>query len=427
MSGTSPKVPLFRPEAVKSRIGEPFGAVVIPDSRLLEVLSIAAVVLVASMGALVTFGHHTRHVTAHGWLEPLPAAAQVLSRREGVVSLLIATEGQHVSKGDNLLVISSARASSRDHDVDGEVIRHLQRERESLATQLEVEQQLAQARTERLQEQIAAGEAEAARLEDVILVSRQRVDLAHLEWKRSSGLVERGLLPRSVGDKAHDLLLAAKLALKSAEMQLADSFSKQRDRKTTLRELPLELLRRQSELREQISQAERRISEADIQRDALVNAPISGYVTGVSVAVGDSVALGSALLSIVPDDAVLQAKLLVPSRAAGFVEIGRPVSLRFDAFPSEKFGRYPGQIEEMSRTPTTQHEGAGRAGSTEPVYLVTVELDRQVVEAYGKEWPLRPGFTLSAEIPGDRRRIAEWILEPLIAAKPAAGSAGAGS
>jgi membrane fusion protein len=55
----------------------------------------------------------------------------------------------------------------------------------------------------------------------------------------------------------------------------------------------------------------------------------------------------------------------------------------------------------------------GEAQNAEPYYRVLVALDEQSIIAYGKQEPLRPGMRLDADILGERRKLYEWVLEPL--------------
>ena len=57
---------------------------------------------------------------------------------------------------------------------------------------------------------------------------------------------------------------------------------------------------------------------------------------------------------------------------------------------------------------------AGIAASTEPLYRITVQLDRQDVPAYGAPQSLAPGMQLDADVLLDRRRLIEWIFEPVL-------------
>jgi membrane fusion protein len=47
------------------------------------------------------------------------------------------------------------------------------------------------------------------------------------------------------------------------------------------------------------------------------------------------------------------------------------------------------------------------------VYRVTVALEAQAVKAYGAELPLQAGMFLEADSWLERRRIIEWIFDPL--------------
>src|SRR2546426_11673115 len=68
----------------------------------------------------------------------------------------------------------------------------------------------------------------------------------------------------------------------------------------------------------------------------------SGTVTTVLAEVGQTVTPAQPIVSILPRGAALEASLYVPSRAVGFVEVGQQVLMRYQAYPYQKFGQYPG-------------------------------------------------------------------------------------
>ncbi|MBY0237030.1 MAG: secretion protein HlyD, partial [Burkholderiaceae bacterium] len=51
---------------------------------------------------------------------------------------------------------------------------------------------------------------------------------------------------------------------------------------------------------------------------------------------------------------------------------------------------------------------------SEPLYRITVKLDRQTVSAYGQAQPLAAGMQLDADVMLERRRLIEWIFEPIL-------------
>ncbi|MCY1558531.1 hypothetical protein D9M68_954740 [compost metagenome] len=64
----------------------------------------------------------------------------------------------------------------------------------------------------------------------------------------------------------------------------------------------------------------------------------------------------------------------------------------------------------------------GSARQGEPFYRVTVALAAQAVTAYGKPEPLKPGMLLEADILGEKRRLIEWVFEPLYSLKGMTGN-----
>lgn len=110
----------------------------------------------------------------------------------------------------------------------------------------------------------------------------------------------------------------------------------------------------------------------------------------------------------------MQAELLIPTRAAGFVRVGQDVRFQYDAFPYQNFGTYTGRIVELSHTVLTKSDTAGPIAPEEPVYKAIARLDRPDVDANGQTAPLQSGMLLKAEIILDRRSLAEWIIDPLL-------------
>jgi membrane fusion protein len=130
---------------------------------------------------------------------------------------------------------------------------------------------------------------------------------------------------------------------------------------------------------------------------------------------GQAVQAGQPLMSVLPGDGTLEAELLVPSRAIGFIEPGDEVLLRYQAYPYQKFGHHQGRVARISRsTVMTGSQGpTASAGPAEPYYRVSVALARQAITAYGRPEPLKPGMALDADVLGERRTLIEWVLEPL--------------
>jgi membrane fusion protein len=163
----------------------------------------------------------------------------------------------------------------------------------------------------------------------------------------------------------------------------------------------------------------RELGEVEARRSLVIPAPQAGTVTALHAHTGTAVGPAAPLLSIVPRGAVLEAHLYAPSRAVGFVHAGQPVLLRYRAYPYQKFGHARGVIASVSRTAIEPSElpamfaGSPAGSAAEALYRVTVALERQHVMAYGKPVPLQPGMQLDADMLLERRRLFEWVLDPV--------------
>jgi membrane fusion protein len=163
----------------------------------------------------------------------------------------------------------------------------------------------------------------------------------------------------------------------------------------------------------EISTKEQELTEYESRRNIVITAPSDGTVTTILASGGQNANAGNPLLSILPDGAVLEAQLLVPSRAIGFIALDQTVALRYQPFPYQRFGSYRGRIKEISRTLITPKDADLPVNLEESVYRVTVALDAQRVKAYGEDLPLQAGTLLDADIWLDHRRIIEWVFDPL--------------
>jgi len=163
----------------------------------------------------------------------------------------------------------------------------------------------------------------------------------------------------------------------------------------------------------QISALEQELTEYESRRQVVISAPSDGVVTTILGVQGQNITTTTPLLSLVPAEAVLEAYLLVPSRAMGFIAPRQTVAVRYQAFPYQRFGSAKGHITEIAKTLITPNDVALPVPLQEPVYRVIVALEAQTVKAYGAEMPLQAGMVLDADIWVDQRRIIEWVFDPL--------------
>ncbi len=174
---------------------------------------------------------------------------------------------------------------------------------------------------------------------------------------------------------------------------------------------------RQSEIRRQLQDISQQEVELSGQESFTLTSPVSGTVAAVIIQQGQSARAAEPVMTLVPDDAHLQIELYATSQNAGFIRPGQRVSLRFSAFPYQKFGVQYGVIREISRTTLSSSELLSISPVTwkenEGHYRVIVSPEHAYIMAYGQSEPLRPGMTLEADVNLDTRYLWEWLTEPI--------------
>lgn len=182
-----------------------------------------------------------------------------------------------------------------------------------------------------------------------------------------------------------------------------------------LAQLPATSVSKQNDTDRQLADVAQSISQNAAQRAIVLQAPADGTVADVLVHPGQAVTAQQSILTLLPKSSELLAELWVPPQAIGFIHNGESVMIRYQAYPYQKFGQHLGHVSEVSRSALSPTEINRISGQDfkESRYRVTVALDSQQVLTYGKAESLKPGMTLDADVLLDRRRLIEWVFEPL--------------
>lgn len=371
--------------------------------------AIAAVLI-----AFLTFASVTRTADVTGVLLPAHGLIRVLCMQAGVVLERRVREGQRVRTGDVMFVLSGERASERDIDVERAVATLLQARRDSFARDQEHVREQTRQRAEATERQANGLQAELQRLAEQRTLQQHRISLADAALRRFTDLATGGYVaPAQVQDK-HAELLEQQQRLAELDRARAATERELEAARATLRELPLLAARELQAGQRNIATLQQEVTENDARRRVLVLAPQDGTVTAITAEPGQPAALHQALASLLPLGAELEAELYAPSRAAGFIEPGMPVRLRYQAYPFQKFGQASGRVREVSATAMRADDlSMAKLPTPEPVYRVRVALERQTIAAYGEPRPLASGASVDATVVLERRRLHEWALEPL--------------
>lgn len=410
--------PLFRKQAVERAGIRQYGSVSLAQPVSFRVLTWLFVAIAVSIVAFFYSFSTTRKAQCQGVLLPSAGVIRIVPIQTGTVKFRRVKEGQHISAGDVLFVLSSDRSAAAG-DAQKTISALLKTRRDSYRDELKQLEMQAYQRADALRKKMTDITSDLDRLNEQIALQKQRVVLSEQSWQRYSDLqASHYISSAQAQDKQAELL--------DQRQRLSDFFrtktATQRDfdaANAELRDLNIQSKRDAAALQRNISTVAQDLTDSEARREILIRSPQSGVVTAITAEEGQTVSSGQAIASVLPLDAALEAEIYAPSRSIGFVKPGMQVLLRYQAYPYQKFGQHTAIITEVANTSLRPDEMA-LPGATlpsgsvaEPLYRIRLKLNKQTIKAYGQEMPLRSGMLVDASVLLERRHLYEWVLEPI--------------
>jgi membrane fusion protein len=405
--------PLFRAEALDAQRQQWLGGVRLVRPLALSWVTTGVLCTVVAVGAFLSLAQYTRKATVSGVLAPDLGLIRLVPSAAGTVVERRVAEGQAVRAGDVLFVLAVDRPLLAG-EAQAQVRRSLDERRHSLSEAARAQQVLAETRLSALDRRLQALESELVQVDTEAGLQGQRLALAEQSLSRLQALQADQFISASQTQTKAEEVLGLRAAAQGLARQKAALLRHRAELEGERRALPLVTNDAVSGLERDLAQANRDAAEQDAEQRLVVRAPQAGTMSTLLAEPGQSVSPTSALATLVPQGAVLQAQLYAPSSAVGFVQPGQVVRLRFEAFPYQKYGPQPGHVTQVSRTPLAANELAALALSAagagaEPMFRITVALDPSEAAL-----PLAAGMRLQADVLLERRRLVEWLFEPLL-------------
>lgn len=408
---------LFRREVLDTRQREWLGTVQLTRPVPLWVATGFVLAVTVTVFSFLWIGEYTRKARVTGYLVPDRGVIRLVAPQAATVLESHVSEGKPVRQGDVLFVLSVGQ-SSPSGDTQSAVEASLATRQQSLHGSATQQSELEAARLAALDRRIDAMRRELAPMAAEEALQRQRQQLAEEALAQYKAFRADNYVSEAQVRTKSEELFGVKAQVIALERQRAVHLREIAGLQAERRELPMRARAVQGEIDRDIALVAQQSAENAARQRIVVRAPQDGTISAVVVEAGQSVASAGAMASLIPADTRLQAQLFAPSSAIGFVRPDQTVMLRYQAFPYQKFGHQSGHVMQVSRAPLQPAELAGMsipgAASGEPLYRITVSLDKQDVAAYGKAQALAPGMQLDADVVLDRRRLIEWIFEPVL-------------
>jgi membrane fusion protein len=420
---------LFRPESLRARElawqGRPALAVGLPAAFA----SFASIALAAAIAALITFGSYARRVDMEGTILPSVGLMVISSPSAGWIAALAVQEGEAVEKGA-LLYTLDLDTTTKDGRTQQQIINAQTAEREMLAQEVDRKTWMGEETRNQLRQKIGNLEVQIDQLSGQITMHQGFFKTINKEYNLFLALVEHRQASLNEMNSRQQAWMQSQSKLQDLESSKLRLIGELNNAQYQLATIPISTAGEIDAVKTRILDINEKLANTEARRSIEIRAPEAGVVTAIVGHPGQVVGAGAPMLKIVPKHASMHAELLAPSSAVGFIHHGDRVLLRYSAYPYQKFGEYWGTVVTVSDAALTPEEvqnlltgaqpikqslpvGVSPTKQTGPFYRVIVKPDSQFVRVYGEERKLPVNMQVQAYALLDRRRLYQWILEPL--------------
>lgn len=408
---------MFRKEVVEANSYRLLGKVTLTQPTSIYTITFSIVAIFMVIVIYVSMASFSRKETVKGYLTPKTGVVKVFSNKIGIVDKIYVKEGDVVKSGAALLKVRHSQNLATGAELSAELTNELINQINTLQQEHDANKVLSSNESQRLVHQASRVETQIKTIIDAKEINKRKLILKSEKLEKNKHLLKKGYISFNQLDaieEEHLDVLSEKSNLNRDLVRLKSELDIIRSELNTH---PEQLLVRQSIIKRKISELRSQITVLSEQFEFIKTAPESGIVTAIQPTEGERIDSNTPLLSIIPVDTPLEIELLLPTRSAGFVSIGDIVNVRFDAFPYQKFGFTYGKVINIDKSIILPSDKILPININEAMYRVRATLNKQSIQAYGKNFPLKIGMLADADIVLESRSLLEWLLDPIYAVK----------
>ena len=407
---------LFRHQATTHQTSAVQGDLLMTPKPSYMMITGVLFVWILGVSIYLTSANYQRKATVTGWLEPTDGVHKLYANaRKGLITEVYVTEGEHVAKGAPLLTINYGIQQANGHNLEAQLKDELlAKQKRTLASLARIET-LQKDTYHALSQQLQRSQTDVISLTHISELSHQQWQLTNNRFLIQRELYDQGYISQSDFSSFHLQRLTSEQQWHMATRDIKQGEAEVAQLQHDISALPQQHQEERDQLKNRLSDIQQQLLTLEREHFQVLYAQEKGIISNLQAKRGHAVDSQRPLLSVLPDNSTINARLLVPVSAAGFIIEGQQVDIRYDAFPYQKFGFGQGNIVSISKTILLPGEwGDAPISVNEPAYLVTANITNNAILAYGKPIPLKTGMTFTADVVLSQRTLLEWFLEPLL-------------
>jgi len=155
-------------------------------------------------------------------------------------------------------------------------------------------------------------------------------------------------------------------------------------------------------------QAELNAAE-NVLRNMTLTAPIDGVVENLTTfTVGGFLDEGTVVMRLVPESSPLEIEAFFDNRDIGFLSRGQKAYVKFDAFPSERFGIVNANVSAVGAD--AREDPVARKW----IYAARLRLERAYIVVSHEKLKFTSGMTAKVDVITGDRRIISYFFDPIV-------------
>ncbi|MDZ8188398.1 MAG: HlyD family efflux transporter periplasmic adaptor subunit [Nostoc sp. ChiSLP02] len=368
--------------------------------------------------------------TARGRLEPQGKTLRLDAPVTGKVISIKVKEGQTVKAGETLLELESDLTRTELQQTQAKLegqqnrINQLQLLKNQLTMSLRTQQLQNQAQETEQLAQLAQIKQRLNSSKQVYTLEKGRLNLANNEIQRYRYLSQKGAISKSKLEEVEGAMFERQRLLEQAQSEIQQATTEITKQQSTNQRLSrageLALLEGQKQIKElqsqvidvlsEIGQTQKQIQALQFQlQQQTLRTPIDGTIFQLSINnAGTVLQPGQMITQIAPKDVPLIFRAEMPSQESGFLLVGMPVKLKFDAYPFQDYGVVEGKLRWISPDSKVVETPQGKLENFE----LEIEISKAAIQTKEKRIALTPGQTATAEVIVRKRRLIDFVLDP---------------
>jgi len=410
---------IYRREAIEYKKNHWKGKALLLAGMPAWIVTLLAFTFIAVLVLSLIFCSFTQRIDVRGEVITLPHSVNVFAPQQGFVVNQYVKVGEIVNKGQPLykLDISRSTINGNVNTAQIEVID------QKIANAENIISKLSHNKSETLraiEKQIATIKDSLEETSRMLINTQAGLNKMHTNLASYDKYLKDGLITKDQYNYQHSLYFqqqSAYQSLVSQKMQLETQLTQANSDKVTK---AADFDNQISGQNNQINDFKNQLVESNANGNIIIKATIDVKLESLAVTKGQMVENGSSLAQIKPTGNIEYYLIIwLPNNAIPYIKKGDIINIRYDAFPADKFGQFPGEVLTLSSVPASRQEMAEYTnvsnGSNQQdlaLYKAIIKIKNKEFNYNGKVLTLSNGLKAQAVVFLEERPLYMWMFTP---------------